>query len=245
VPARAILRLWQASKLTHEQTSVDLLRSRDPSALSLIKFLNYVREEEVKRAQSLSIRSLAKQLSMTLQHFRAHSVIDDWREQYTDACFGALFRFKSLLLRGASRCGKTQKAISLFGVDSTLVVNCQGLGNSLPSLQEYDRMRHAAILFDEINEQQVLCNKVVLQAGPVPVALSQSACNQHRYERWLYQVACILCANEFKMSVQEGLESEEQADWLQSNLMVAELPPGERWYGASGDDQDIAVLGGA
>jgi hypothetical protein len=51
---------------------------------------------------------------------------------------------------------------------------------------------HRAIVFDEIDEGQALANKLVLQAGPWPVLLSQSVCNQHSYSKWFYGCAMIL-----------------------------------------------------
>jgi hypothetical protein len=110
-----------------------------------------------------------------------------------------VFRHKPLLLRGASQSGKTRKAVSLFGVERTLQLNCQGLGSALPALQGFRRNFNRAIVYDEICEKQMLNNKPVFQAGSAPVVLGQSACNQHAYERWLYNIPMILCSSTFRM----------------------------------------------
>ena len=85
-------------------------------------------------------------------------------------------------------------------------------------------------MFDEIDEGQVLANKLVFQAGPWPVHLSQSVCNQHSYAKWFYGCAMILCSNTFRMSSQDGLDDVAAIDWLQSNIVDARLPEGRTWY---------------
>jgi hypothetical protein len=89
--------------------------------------------------------------------------------------------------------------------------------------------RHQAIVFDECNEQQVLQNKLLFQAGPNQVALSQSVCNQHRYEIYVYQVAMIICSNRFKLE-EGGALTTEDADWLNTNIVALRLPQGQKWY---------------
>ena len=108
-------------------------------------------------------------------------------------------------------------------------MNCQGLGSALPSLRAFDRTKHRAIVFDEGNEQQVLQNTLLFQAGPNLVALSQSVCNQHRYEIFVYQIAMIICSNKFQMKV-AGTLSAEDSEWLHKVLVVLTLPPGAKWY---------------
>ena len=48
--------------------------------------------------------------------------------------------------------------------------------------------------------------------------------------RDLYAVPMILCSNEFKLTVDDGL-SPEEAEWLQKNVIVAKLPKGAKaWF---------------
>ena len=109
----------------------------------------------------------------------------------------------------------------------------QGLGSNLPCLREFTKKDYDSIVFDEACHEQVLMNKMLFQAGPWLVSLGQSACGQHAYKLDVYGVPMILCSNNFKMRESEGLTPEE-SDWLQGNILEAELPPGARvWYNAS------------
>jgi hypothetical protein len=140
-------------------------------------------------------------------------------------------RFKPLLLLGESCSGKTRKGVSLFGSQGTLTVNCQGMAPALPSIREFDRDTHMAILWDEVSEQQVLCNKLVFQSGLERCVLQQSACNGFSYSKWLFRVPMILCSNTFSFTgpPNKPLSMEDQ-DWLQQNIIAALLPQDVRWY---------------
>ena len=127
--------------------------------------------------------------------------------------------------------GKTQRGMDLFGPEQTMQVNCQGLpAGCLPSIANFDRSKVKSIPWDEIRVDQVLGNKELFQATNRVVVLGQSACNQHRYEVYVYQTAMILCSNYFPMSVAEGLGCKSDEDWLQKNIVRAELPPGQAWF---------------
>ena len=85
-------------------------------------------------------------------------------------------------------------------------------------------------LFDEANHEQVLCNKMLFQAGPWPVTLGQSACGQHAYDLDVYGVPMILCSNDFKLHELDGI-AEVDSSWLEANILEASLPVGvAKWY---------------
>ena len=121
--------------------------------------------------------------------------------------------------------------MSLFGAEHTLSVNCQGVSPSLPSIRAFDRAQHSAILWDEVDEAQVLNNKLVFQAGNSTVAMSQSACNAFSYEKYLYAVPMLLCSNVFSYHVSRGkqLPAEDQ-QWLTENVLLAELAEDDKWF---------------
>ena len=230
MPSKVILLQWQARKITAEQASQDLVRSRCSRAPSALQLVHTLTEAERETDQKQGVQQLLHSLEHTLVGFRGHPVVDCWAFEHAQNMARPHFRTACLLLRGASRAGKTQKAMSLFGYSRTLVVNCQGLGTALPSLRGYERGLHDAIVFDEIDEKQVLANKLVFQCGPWPVELSQSVCNQHSYKRWFYNCAMILCSNTFRMTVAEGVADKQAEDWLDANIMDARLLPGQKWY---------------
>ena len=137
--------------------------------------------------------------------------------------------------------GKSQKAMSLHGIKWSLVVNCQGLDSSLPSLRVVATKEIRCIIFDEISAEQVLNNKLVFQAGPWPVTLGQSACGQHAYSLNLYALPMICCSNDFKTTVKDGL-SPDAAQWLGENMWEASPPPGSAWFWSDPSEDKENVL---
>ena len=169
-------------------------------------------------------------LTKSLQGFRPDPRVDKFLQQFDSSQYGIKHRFQSLGLFGGSQIGKTQKALSLFGITKTLKVSCQGLGKGvIPSIVALDRRQHRSILWDEVRPDQVLGNKEVFQSGGFVVHLGQSQCNQHVYSKWLYGIAHVLCSNCFPMTEEEGL-SKEDAEWLDKNVLPAVLPQGQKWF---------------
>ena len=227
---KMIMQQWQAGKLTHASCLNDLVRCRGHGLLGAVAMVKFVEQQERKLAYDAEIAEVQNALAGELTSFRSHVLIDQWLLDYDVRAYGRVHRFKVLLLRGGSRSGKTQKAKSIFGHAHTLVVNCQGLGNAIPSLQDFDRSVHKCIVFDECQQDQVLSNKALFQAGPDKVALGQSACNAHRYEVWCYQTALVCCSNCFHVTRSEGLANVEDEDWLTQNVVCIELPGHQKWF---------------
>ena len=224
---------WQARKISHEVAHRDLLACRDMAAQRGWQFVAAVREAEAQAEYQRSQALVLGRAPSLLGTFRSHPVIDAWLEQFQPEMVERSLRFKPLLLRGESRSGKSMKASSIFGFGKTLAVNCQGVAPALPSIRAFDRMQHKCILWDEVSPEQVLANKMVFQSGPMPVTLAQSACNGFAYDKWLFGIPHILCSNIFPLDAEPGPKprlSAEDIDWLNANLFVADLLPGEKWY---------------
>jgi hypothetical protein len=229
--------LWSSFKISHATAKEYCKRSRCIGADRLFGNVCWTEEQETAAALKKNAEDWRVRLEGTLSEFRSTEIILEWGEQY---CLqkSKLLRFKPLLLQGKTRCGKTRKAISLYGHDRTLVVNCQGLGSALPSLREFSKERFSCIVFDEVSSIQVLRNKMVFQAGVDPVVLGQSACNQHAYSVWLFGVPMILCSNDFQLKSREDspmLDVDEE--YLQHNIVDASLPDGECWFVEHEDQQ--------
>ena len=239
---KLIITQWRLRKLSHEHCLQDLLSTRDPSIVRLMEFVEAVRRLERERDAKLERAALLKTLEAGLGAFRGHPNISKFAQQYLEARSGKpAWRFKFLLLRGRTRMGKSQKAMSLFGVQGTLLVNCQGLGTSIPSLREVVPGETMCIVFDEISAEQVLANKLVFQAGPWPVTLGQSACGQHAYSLDLYALPMICCSNDFKTTEADGL-SEDAAAWIKGNMLEASPPEQCAWYWPAPTAQEEPVL---
>jgi hypothetical protein len=230
VTPKNIMGLWQAGKLTHEACKKELVRSRGNGLSSCYSMVEFVENKEKSARFDVEIEDLRNKLSSKLLPFKQNDVVDEWKAQYQPSNYGTLMRYKLLLLRGKSRSGKTVFAKSLFGPDQTVVLNCQGLGDAIPSMREVDRTIHKCVVFDEVSEGQILDNKALFQAGMEKVQLSQSQCGGFRYEIWPYGLAFVLCSNMFKLTRDEGLEDEEHEDWLLANIMTVERPAGDTWF---------------
>lgn len=206
------------------------MRCRDPRALQLIQLVEGILKRQRHIDLTEEIGLVKRTLSSRLQHFISHPAIDKWQAQYESSNYMKNFRHITLALIGDSKIGKTQKAMSLFGPDATLKVGCQGLPpGTLPSLVQFDRTTHKAIVFDECRTDQILANREFFQAGPYEQAMSQSMCNQHMYMVWVYQTALIICANEYQCSEASGLSAQD-VEWLQANVTPVSLPATQKWY---------------
>ena len=102
---------------------------------------------------------------------------------------------------------------------------------------------HQCIVFDEISSQQVLANKLVFQAGPDEITLSQSACNAHSYKIYLHGVPIILCSNDFRMESRPDAPLKDvDIDWLRANIIDASLAPGEVWWEPAASESGFADM---
>jgi len=229
---KTIHEMWAKNKMTTAAAKREILASRAVGAEKMFRVLNFHSEEQKKiKLAEISKRTIA-QLKEKEYKFRRHPDIEDWVMQFTEIHSKPSYRYVSLLLRGESKAGKTAIAVSLFGSPHTLVVNCQGCSPDLPSIAHFDRENHSAIVWDEIDEKQVLHNKLVFQAGAHMITLGQSKCNQYSYGLFLHGVAMVMCSNTFVMPGQDRVTNLAlvDADWLTKNVREVTLPPGETWY---------------
>lgn len=227
---KSILSLWQKRKVTHTQAIQQLHACRGHNCRQLVEHVRYHEQEEKQERWAAERRELICKLQLTMRPFITHDVIEKWKGWYRSEFYGVLKRFPVLLLRGVSQLGKTSFAESVFGEEVTLTVQCQGLGDDLPSLREFDRDVHECIVFDEISYGQVVNNKALFQAGKNILELSQSKCGGFRYKIFPYQVAMICCSNAFPVTLEEGVELPADADWLKQNVVVAELAGDQTWF---------------
>ena len=220
---------WRAHKISDDDVCKELIRSRDRGAISALQDVELL----IKRARTLDVEDEIRRVQSILQSkqcgFVSHAVITEFLLQFETSRYGVDHRKKCLLLVGDSQQGKSTKALSLFSPEKTLKVSCQGLPDGvLPSLGRFDRAQHLAIVWDEIRPDQVLNNRELFQSNAHEQFLQQSVCNQHAYSVWVYHTAQILCANSFGMD--SPPLSEGDAQWLNSNIHVARLAPGQRWF---------------
>lgn len=236
VTTKTIWELWQHRKMASEDCKQELLRSRHTTAARLMGVLDAHIAEERRQVHVKALELARGLVELEFSRFRSHPLLDEFMAQFQGPTAKPLARYRCLLLRGESRAGKTQRALSLFGSDATLAVNCQGVSPGLPCIRRFSRSRHAAILWDEIDEQQVLQNKLCFQSGLQVVTLGQSACNAFAYEVMLHAVPMLLCSNTFSMTTSRGKDlPPEDVQWLAENIIEVRLAPGMKWYLREGE----------
>lgn len=230
--------LWSRGKMSTRDAKLQAIASRAMTSRKLIETIDWLAEQESHIEQDLSVSVVRHRVEKSMRPFHPSAEIDIFMTQFVDSLTAPKGRYRMLLLRGTSRSGKTAKACSLFGPMFTLVANCQGMSPDLPSIADFSRSTHHAIVWDEIDHWQILNNKKAFQAGVDPVTLGQSKCNAHAYRRWLHAVPMILCSNVFAWPEDADCDlSTEDADWLVKNIIVAPLPASQKWY-VSGDSSD-------
>jgi len=121
VPAKLIMQQWTARKLSDKQVWTDLVHSRCPRAPAMLSAVATLIAQAEKMDTDADAQRVLMKLESTLGSFCSLPSIDKWSSSFHDAIQQQRFRRQCLLLRGASRTGKTQKALSLFGYQSTLV----------------------------------------------------------------------------------------------------------------------------
>lgn len=237
VTMKMVWELWMQRKLSAKSAKDVAVESRCMGAERLVRQVEFHIQEDAARDVEQAIEHLRPRLEKGLGAFRHHPQIDTWMEQFQGPDADQRMRFFPLLLVGETCSGKSRKGASLFGSSQTLIVNCQGMAPALPSIRGFDRNVHSAILWDEIEESQVLSNKMVFQSGLDMCVMQQSACNGFAYTKWLYRVPMLLCSNVFSFtgSTAKPLQPEHE-QWLRGNIMVAELPSGAKWYLDECDD---------
>ena len=114
--------------------------------------------------------------------------------------------------------GKTNLALSLFGIHYTYVVNAQGV--SEPYLKGFSKRFHRAILLDECSPETVLNCKQLFQANADGCSTGHSATGMYTTYHWLYQVPLIICTNHWLSDADKMQESNR---WLVQNSVEVQI----------------------
>ena len=208
---------WQMRKLTTRAFKREVLRFRALNAQKLFEAIEFIASTEAEQKDRDLQKELQVKIASGLKPFLHFPEIATWKASYDTEHIGKVPRFKFLVLSGDSRHGKTQLAKSLFGVDHTLVLDCQQVEE--PNLRRFDRRVHKAIVFDEISPLCVAKNKVMFQASIEGVDCGQTKTSIYAYWRFLYGVPLIVCTNEWIDALPDEQRGEhgKAIDWLVKN----------------------------
>ena len=221
VEQKWVIALWQLRKLTHSAAKHEIIMARGRTN-SYLQEINKVEQLEEKMLLEQEKAEVDRQLAGSMRPFKIILDVELWKLQYekdlTIGAWGSEPRFKFLVLTGPSCDGKTQFAKGLWGLTSTLLVQCQNV--TAPCLTQFNRLTHKAVVFDECTSNTIVKNKALFQANSDGVLLGQSQCNEHAYWRFLYGVPMIICCNDWLVGITPGSEEEK---WLLANSIVYDV----------------------
>jgi hypothetical protein len=176
-----------------------------------LKDMKEVALRSKKEIISERVRLYQKELQKTVKPPIQIDAIDNWKKQYLNV----QSRYKFLVLHGDSMWGKSVFAVSLFGEEFTMLVDCSG--GKVPDLREHDALVVKAIVLDEMSLWQVMEFKRLLQAPPIPVTLGTSSTQMYSYSVWVARVAFIVTSNRFTEDL-AALDAVDAA-WVTSNCV--------------------------
>ena len=210
-----VMNLLQGSKITHALAR-DLIVKTCSNLCRQLQELD-VLEREHERALVEKARALAvRELSRELQEWVEVPAVTRWEQQYSTV----RQRYSFLVLAGPSKMGKTMYARSLTPPDMDfLEINCSA--GQEPDLRAFRFSRHALILFDEIQAQQVAKQRKLFQASPTLVQLGASPTNCHCYQVYCHRVRFVLSSNTWETSLAEL--SRDDRDWILVNSVYVRV----------------------
>lgn len=211
-----LMELWYMNKISDWQVERELASNKHMCA----KGISLVREcAEVKQRHFMEDRHtyLKAHFAQKLTGWKVYEEGNLFRAQFNPANWGENTRFKFLVLVGGSGLGKTRWACHLFGVEYTLVVDCQDAEE--PNLNLWRPDFHLCLVLDEANPKLVLRCKTLLQSGVEGAILYQSRCQGFARYFNLYMCPIVICTNEWIDDLRHPVESHPK-NWLLDNSFV-------------------------
>ena len=218
VDAKWIMEWYRKGKVGPQQVIAEIVLCKCAGAERACREVGFLEDKGVEIRGNHERYKVREELMRAFRAFKMFPLIKKWMSYYTSEFWGVLSRFLFLVLVGPSKLGKTNLALSLFGIHYTYVSNSQGVAE--PYLKGYSPRFHKAILFDECSPETVLRCKQVFQANSDGCSLGHSPTGQYVNFHWLYQVPLIITTNTWLS--EEELQLEENK-WLVNNSVVVHI----------------------
>jgi len=133
------------------------------------------------------------------------------------------FKQRFLVLDGPAQLGKTTYAMDIKGALRTLSVQCNPYDLNLPSLQEFERSRHQAIVFNDAPCRLVLRHKPIFLAVPRTLHLPGSM-SSWGYDINLSRISIIICTTNWAQEYHQ-LAPEDQLWFNENSVYVSVTRP--------------------
>ena len=229
--------LWRKRKISTRDAKVEVVQCRDRTPACLREI-----EETMQAEYRIQADAAWKKQCKDWGDSTAKAVTTtelQWMEQYRFKCFSSSLRrtpaamaleavpsamekqrqrrFKLLIYDGPSGCGKTERAARWFGSDKCLTIQCKNIES--PNLRDWQTGDFESIVFDEGDWNLVSSNRALFQAGPRPVTMAQSQCNDRCYTLFVDACPMIVTSNDFW----HGCTDWGAWEWIQQNSVYVHI----------------------
>jgi hypothetical protein len=120
---------------------------------------------------------------------------------------------QTLDLRRLNGFGTTERASRWFGSDRTLIMQCKNV--TTLSLRDCQTGGYESMVFDEGTWDLVSSNRALCQAGPRPIQMVESQCNDRCYTLHVDACPMIVTSNNFW----EGCSDSGAWEWISQNAV--------------------------
>jgi hypothetical protein len=231
VNSSAVKDLWRKRKITTRDAKVEIVQCRDRSPAMLREI-----EDTMQAEYRIQAEAAWKSQCLGWGESTAKEETDkemEWLEQFRFKCSSAVLRrspaaialeavpqamevcrqrrFKFLIYDGPSGFGKTERAARWFGSDRTLTIQCKNV--TTPNLRDWQTGDYESMVFDEGSWDLVSTNRALFQAGPRPVQMAQSQCNDRCYTLHVDACPMVVTSNDFW----EGCSDWGAWEWINQN----------------------------
>ena len=196
--------LWHDRKLEHLVYKDYLIKCRD-SVVSRKRNLEAVIEHEQQTAKRQELEARAARITAKFQKFPEVPAAERWKEIFN----AERDRYPILVVYAKSFLGKTEWAKSLF--PSYLEVTIGGNTMFPNRLREFDKDKHACLIFDDVRDCAFLVeHQEKLQGKSRMIEFASTQAGQYAYELDLAGVPIIVTIND----TTRNLQHLEKDGWL-------------------------------
>jgi hypothetical protein len=231
VNSNAVKDLWRQRKMSTRDAKVEIVQCRDRTPGCLREIEDTMQAEYRIQADAAWKKQCKGWGDSTAKE---PSVMEmQWMEQFRFKCCSSTLRrtpagialeamrcatvlerqrrFKLLIYDGPSGCGKTERAARWFGSDKSLTIQCKNIAS--PNLRDWQCGDYESMVFDEGDWELVSSNRALFQAGPRPIQMAQSQCNDRCYTLHVDACPMIVTSNDFW----KGCQDYGAWEWISQN----------------------------